>query len=113
MFIFVCMAAEENITALQTVLNNEALYKKAILNIKMLCHPLKLQILQIIQQKPRITVTELVGQLALSQSKISQELAALRKAKFIQAYKQGKYVLYSVNEAQLQKLNTIINQYFN
>ena len=54
--------------------------KKAALVLRAVNHKLRQQILKLIHQKGRITVTEIYVKLRLEQSVASQHLAILRKA---------------------------------
>ncbi|MDB5252698.1 MAG: helix-turn-helix transcriptional regulator, partial [Flaviaesturariibacter sp.] len=57
--------------------------KKAALVLRAVNHKLRQQILKLIHQKGKITVTEIYVKLRLEQSVASQHLAILRKAGFV------------------------------
>ncbi|HQU56246.1 MAG TPA: metalloregulator ArsR/SmtB family transcription factor, partial [Chitinophagaceae bacterium] len=71
--------------------------KKAALIIRAINHKLRQQMLKLIDDYEKITVTELYINLRLEQSVASQHLAILRKAGFVKATRQGKFIFYSVN----------------
>jgi DNA-binding transcriptional ArsR family regulator len=79
--------------------------KKAALVLRAINHKLRQQILKLIQQKERITVTEIYVKLRLEQSVASQHLAILRKAGFVTTERDGKFIYYSVNNQRLQDVN--------
>ena len=79
--------------------------KKAALVLRAINHKLRQQILKLIQQKERITVTEIYVKLRLEQSVASQHLAILRKAGFVNTERDGKFIHYSVNNQRLQEVN--------
>ena len=79
--------------------------KKAALILRAINHKLRQQILKLIQQKERITVTEIYVKLRLEQSVASQHLAILRKAGFVNTERDGKFIHYSVNNQRLQEVN--------
>lgn len=79
--------------------------KKAALVLRAINHKLRQQILKLIHQKERITVTEIYVKLRLEQSVASQHLAILRKAGFVTTERDGKFIYYSVNNQRLQEVN--------
>lgn len=79
--------------------------KKAALVLRAINHKLRQQILKLIHQKERITVTEIYVKLRLEQSVASQHLAILRKAGFVTTERDGKFIYYSVNSQRLQDVN--------
>ena len=83
--------------------------KKAALVFRAINHKLRQQMLQIIHQSGRITVTELYIKLRLEQSVASQHLAILRKAGFVKTDRDGKFIYYSVNYARLDQVHGIVH----
>jgi DNA-binding transcriptional ArsR family regulator len=81
--------------------------KKAALVLRAINHKLRQQILKLINQKERITVTEIYVKLRLEQSVASQHLAILRKAGFVVTERDGKFIYYSVNSQRLQDVNRL------
>ena len=79
--------------------------KKAALILRAINHKLRQQILKLIHQKEKITVTEIYVKLRLEQSVASQHLAILRKAGFVTTVRDGKFIYYSVNSQRLQEVN--------
>lgn len=79
--------------------------KKAALILRAINHKLRQQILKLIHQKEKITVTEIYVKLRLEQSVASQHLAILRKAGFVTTVRDGKFIYYSVNNQRLQEVN--------
>ena len=71
--------------------------KKSAILLRAINQKLRQDILQWINEKGRVTVTELYIQLRLEQSVASQHLAVLRKAGFVKTTREGKYIYYSVN----------------
>ena len=78
--------------------------KKAALILRAINHKLRQQILRLIQQKEKITVTEIYVKLRLEQSVASQHLAILRKAGFVTTTRDGKFIYYSVNHQRLTEV---------
>ncbi len=87
--------------------------KKAALTIRAFNHKLRQQILKLIDEEGKITVTELYVKLRLEQSVASQHLAILRKAGFVNTSRDGKFIYYSVNVNRLKELNQFIDDLLN
>lgn len=84
--------------------------KKAVQILRALNHKLRQQILKLIDEQGKMTVTEIYIKLRLEQSVASQHLAILRKAGFVKTNRDGKFIFYSVNAARLQELNQFVDQ---
>lgn len=84
--------------------------KKAAVLLRALNHKLRQQILQLISESGKITVTEIYVKLRLEQSVASQHLAILRKAGFVNTTREGKFIFYSVNLPKLQELANYTTQ---
>jgi DNA-binding transcriptional ArsR family regulator len=100
----------ENGTPLKVELLN---VKKAALILRAVNHKLRQQILKLIDEHGKVTVTELYMKLRLEQSVASQHLAVLRKAGFVKTTRDGKFIYYSVNASRLQELNKFVEELLN
>lgn len=76
--------------------------KKAALILRAVNHPLRQQVLKLLHQHKRMTVTEIYKKLRLEQSVASQHLAILRRAGFAVTEREGKFIFYSVNYQRLK-----------
>ncbi len=93
-----------------TLLNLDLLSaKKAAMILRAVNHNLRQQILKLIDDNGKMTVTEIYIQLRLEQSVASQHLAILRKAGFVNTDRDGKFIYYSVNHNRLDELNRFID----
>ena len=79
--------------------------KKASLFYRAINHQLRQQMLRLLHEKGKLTVTELYIKLRLEQSVASQHLAILRKAGFVSTTREGKFIFYSVNYSRLSELH--------
>src|SRR5687767_1168473 len=82
--------------------------KKAALILRAVNHKLRQQIMKLIHQSERMTVTEIYVKLRLEQSVASQHLAILRKAGFVNTVRDGKFIYYSVNQDRLDQVHGIV-----
>ena len=87
--------------------------KKASLILRAINHKLRQQILKLIDDQGKITVTEIYVKLRLEQSVASQHLAILRKAGFVRTERDGKFIYYAVNPSRLEELNKFVESLLN
>ena len=83
--------------------------KKAALILRAINHKLRQQIMKLIHQNGKMTVTEIYVKLRLEQSVASQHLAILRKAGFVNTLRDGKFIYYSVNYPRLEQVHGIVH----
>ena len=79
--------------------------KKAALTFRAVNNKIRLQILQILHENSKMTVTSLYIKLRLDQSATSQHLAVLRKSGFVNTERDGKCIYYSINYKRLEELH--------
>jgi DNA-binding transcriptional ArsR family regulator len=84
--------------------------KKAALVLRALNHKLRQQLLKLIEDEKKITVTEIYVRLRLEQSVASQHLAILRKAGIVITQRDGKFIYYSVNYKRIEEIDTFVKQ---
>ena len=68
-------------------------------------HRLRQQILGLIHQKGRMTVTDIYQELKIEQSVASMHLGILRVAMFLTRKRQGKNIFYSVNYERVKHVH--------
>ena len=83
--------------------------KKAALILRAINHKLRQQILKLVHQNGKMTVTEIYVKLRLEQSVASQHLAILRKAGYVNTLRDGKFIFYSVNYSRLDQVHSIVH----
>jgi ArsR family transcriptional regulator, virulence genes transcriptional regulator len=84
--------------------------KKASLVLRALNHKLRQQIIKMLDEKQRMTVTEIFIQLRLDQSVTSQHLAILRRAGIVRTERDGKYIYYYINYDRVDHLQNVVNE---
>jgi DNA-binding transcriptional ArsR family regulator len=87
--------------------------KKAALILRAVNHKLRQQMLRLIDEQGKMTVTDLYLKLRLEQSVASQHLAILRKAAIVKTVRNGKFIFYSINAERLEDLNEFVNNLLN
>src|SRR3982751_4429579 len=87
--------------------------KKASLVLRAINHKLRQQVLKLIDEQKKITVTEIYIKLRLEQSVASQHLAILRKAGFVNTERDGKFIYYTVNSNRIGEMNDFVDSLLN
>jgi DNA-binding transcriptional ArsR family regulator len=87
--------------------------KKSAMVLRALNHKLRQQILLLINESQKITVTDIYIKLRLEQSVASQHLSILRKAGFVNTTREGKYIYYSVNTERIAELSKFMTSLLN
>lgn len=82
--------------------------KKASLILRSLNHKLRQEILKIISEENKITVTEIYVKLRLEQSVASQHLAILRKAGIVSTQREGKFIYYTINTSRIEAIQKFV-----
>jgi DNA-binding transcriptional ArsR family regulator len=90
-----------------TIKNNKiAKYAKA------LAHPARVAILQLLIKKQSCICGDIVDELPLSQSTVSQHLKELKGAGLIKGDIDGTKVCYCIDEKEWEKAKTYLNTFF-
>ncbi len=82
--------------------------KKAALTFRAINHPLRQEMIRMIDSKGHATVTELFVEMRLEQSVASQHLAILRRALLVKKIRDGKFMYYKLNLERLELLNKMV-----
>ena len=84
--------------------------KKASLILRALNHKLRQQIVKMLDDKSKVTVTEIYQHLKLEQSVASQHLAILRRVGIVKTQREGKFVYYNINQDRLEQIQKVVEQ---
>jgi len=85
--------------------------KKAMLILRALNHKLRQQIIKLLDERRKMTVTEIYIDLRLEQSVTSQHLAILRRAGLVIATREGKFIYYSMNYKRVKEVSDFVEQF--
>ena len=83
--------------------------KKAAMILRALNHKLRQQIVKLIDENQRLTVTEIYIKLRLEQSVASQHLAILRRAGIVKTTRDGKFIYYSVHGTRIEGIMSCVH----
>ncbi|MBW3631304.1 MAG: metalloregulator ArsR/SmtB family transcription factor [Gemmatimonadetes bacterium] len=75
---------------------------------KALGHPVRVQILRILLEREECLCGEIVDELPLAQSTVSQHLKVLREAGLIHGEIDGRRTCYCVSEERLERLEALL-----
>lgn len=71
---------------------------------KGLAHPLRIRILEILSAAPEVSVTQMLDDMGLEASHLSQHLAVLRRYGLVVSERRGSVVFYSLAYPQVSEL---------
>lgn len=84
--------------------------KKGAMILRALNHKLRQQIVKLVDEKKRITVTEIYVHLRLEQSVASQHLAILRRAGIVKTDREGKFIYYSISSQRINQIMKCVDE---
>lgn len=82
--------------------------KRSSLILRALNHKLRQQILKLLEEQSKLTVTEIYIQLRLEQSVASQHLAILRRAGIVKTEREGKFIYYGLHHQRLLEIGKCV-----
>lgn len=82
--------------------------KKSSLILRALNHKLRQQILKLLEEQSKLTVTEIYIQLRLEQSVASQHLAILRRAGIVKTEREGKFIYYGLHHQRILEIGKCV-----
>ena len=82
--------------------------RKAVLTLRAINHKLRKQIVNILEENKKLTVTEIYVKLRLEQSVASQHLAILRRAGIVRTTRDGKFIYYTLDKKRLSEISELI-----
>ncbi len=97
-----------NIAAIETYSADQLQMSKLA---KAIAHPARIAILELLASKS-CTCNDIVGNLPLAQSTVSQHLKELKNVHLIDAFDLPPKTIYSLNVKNYQKFKKTINSYF-
>lgn len=84
--------------------------RRAVLVLRAVNHKLRQSIIDLLEETPRMTVTEIYIKLRLEQSVASQHLAILRKAGVVVTNRDGKFIYYSLDHDRINQISKLIEE---
>jgi len=84
--------------------------RKAVLVLRAVNHNLRQDIIDLLEENERMTVTDIYIKLRLEQSVASQHLAILRRAGVVVTDRQGKFIYYSLDKDRLKQISRLVEE---
>ncbi len=84
--------------------------KKASMVLRAINHKLRQQIIKLLEEHKRMTVTEIYVKLRLEQSVASQHLAILRRAGIVVTDRDGKFIYYSISAPRIAEIARFVDE---
>ena len=85
--------------------------KKASMILRALNHKLRQQVIKLLDEHQKMTVTEIYVKLRLEQSVASQHLAILRRAGIVGTKREGKFIYYSINYTRVREISHFVEEF--
>jgi DNA-binding transcriptional ArsR family regulator len=83
--------------------------KKAAMILRAMNHKLRQQMIKLLDENKKMTVTDIYVKLRLEQSVASQHLAILRRAGIVTTEREGKFIYYGVNYNRISEVNVFVS----
>ena len=83
--------------------------ERAAYVLKSVAHPVRISIIDLLQQKERLTVSELQEILQIEQSLLSHHLTNMRDKGVVETKREGKNVFYSLTDSSITSIIDSIN----
>ena len=84
--------------------------RKAVLVLRAVNHKLRQDVIDLLEENEKMTVTDIYIKLRLEQSVASQHLAILRRAGVVTTDRQGKFIYYSLDKDRLKQISRLVEE---
>ena len=82
--------------------------RKAVIVLRAINHKLRQQIIELLDDKERMAVTDIYVTLRIEQSVASQHLAILRRAGVVRTEREGKFIYYALDRERLAQIGKLV-----
>lgn len=103
--------AKENVSlgsGLQEISLDYQELRKAVIILRAVNHKLRQQMITLLDENEKMTVTDIYVKLRLEQSVASQHLAILRRAGVVNTERNGKFIYYYLENDRLEQINELV-----
>ena len=84
--------------------------KSAAMTLRAINHKLRQQMIKLLEDHKKMTVTEIYVKLRLEQSVASQHLAILRRAGIVITERDGKFIHYTINKQRIAEVAKFVEE---
>ena len=89
---------------------DEKKLEKAAKKLRSIAHPMRIAVIGMLTEKPKMNVTQIYTRLKIEQAAASHHLSLLRNNGILNAKREGKEIYYSLNQDNLNHLIDCINR---
>lgn len=82
--------------------------RRSVMVLRAINHSLRQDIIKLLEESGKLTVTEIYVKLRVEQSVASQHLAILRRAGILNTERKGKFIYYSLNRKRIQDITNFM-----
>ncbi len=109
------LTIDENVLLLkknekETIKLDYEVLRRSVLILRAVNHHLRQQMIQLLEEEDKLTVTEIYIKLRLEQSVASQHLAILRRAGVVDTEREGKYIYYTLDKDRIGEISSFIEE---
>ena len=83
---------------------------RAAKKLRSIAHPMRISIIDMLTEKPKINVTQIYTKLKIEQAAASHHLSLLRNNGILNAKREGKEIYYSLNHEHMNHLIECVNK---
>ena len=81
--------------------------------LKSMTHPMRLAIIELLEKKKRLNVTDIYETLSLEQAVASHHLGILRDQGVLGSERDGKKIFYTLDRARIAQIQDVIEKFVN
>ncbi|MEI6123039.1 MAG: metalloregulator ArsR/SmtB family transcription factor [Bacteroidota bacterium] len=85
--------------------------ESAASRLKILAHPMRISIIELLEINKQLTVTQIYEKLNLEQAAASNHLNMMKTHGILKSYRSGKNSFYTINEPVYEKIIECINRF--
>ena len=97
----------------EEILINYETLRRSVLILRAINHKLRQDMIKLLEEEGKLTVTDIYIKLRLEQSVASQHLAILKRAGILKTDRDGKYIYYFLNKTRVKEISQFIEDIVN
>lgn len=78
--------------------------------LKAISHPIRLEVLKLLQDKEVLSVSELRNQIDVEQSLLSHHLTKMKDKRILKTHREGRYIFYALAIKEITKIFDCMEQ---
>lgn len=94
----------------QNIILDSQKLEAAASRLRAMAHPMRIAIIELLTEHPKLTVTQIYEQLGIEQATASHHLNILKNKGLLDSKRDGKMIMYSLRTQALSNVVECINQ---